>query len=83
MNNVKLPDITLAQIMAGVSWVVAQCVAMGVVDNNRAQLILQVSSTVIAGVWTVADAIIRNGRSKIAAAAVATGTTPPGASANP
>jgi len=67
----KTPDITLAQILAAVGWVVAQLVTMGVVDNNTSQFILQVASTGITAAWMIADAVIRHGRSKVAAAAAA------------
>lgn len=67
-GNLKTPDITLAQVLAGVSWIVAQLVAMGVVDNNQASFALQVASTVLTAAWVIGDAIIRQGRAKAAAA---------------
>lgn len=60
----KMPDITLAQLTAALAWIVAQAVATGLVDNDQAQLILQVGSTGLSAVWVIADAIIRNGRSR-------------------
>lgn len=60
----KMPDITLAQLTAALTWVVAQAVASGLVDNSQAQLILQIGSTGLSAVWVIADAIIRNGRSR-------------------
>lgn len=76
MNTLKMPDITLAQILAALAWVVGQIVAMGFVDNDTGQLVLQVGTTVLSAVWFVADAIIRHGRSKVAVAAVVQGHPP-------
>lgn len=76
MFGLKAPDITLAQITAAVGWAVAQLVAMGVIDNDQAQLTLQVASTGIAAAWTIADAIIRQGRAKAAAIGAAAGVNP-------
>lgn len=56
------PDITPAQVLAVVGWVVAQAVAFGYLDTQTSQLILSVSATVVAAAWKVGDAIIRNGR---------------------
>lgn len=67
-GNLKTPDITLAQILAGVGFVVAQAVAMGVIDNDAASFALQIASTVITAAWVVGDAVIRQGRAKAAAA---------------
>lgn len=64
MPTLKTPDLTQAQLLAAFSWVVAQLVVMGVVDNNTSALVLQVGSTAISGVWVIADALIRNGRSR-------------------
>lgn len=71
----KLPDITQAQILAVLTFVVGQAVAFGVIDDKRAQLIVSVGSIVIGAAWKIADAIIRNGRAQIAAAMVARGNT--------
>lgn len=64
MDGIKMPDITLAQIVAGVTWIIGQLVAMGVVDNDQSQLFLQVSVTFVSAAWVIADAVIRNGRSR-------------------
>lgn len=64
MNTIKMPDITQAQIAAGVAWIVGQAVAMGVIDNDQSGLVLQVATSVLAAVWVIGDAIIRNGRSR-------------------
>lgn len=64
----KMPDITPAQLVAALTWIVAQAVAFGYLDTQRSQLVLSVGSTVIAAAWKIADAIIRNGRAKAVAA---------------
>jgi hypothetical protein len=64
----KRPDITPAQLVAALTWVVAQAVAFGWLDTQRSQVILSVGATVIAAAWKVADAIIRNGRNRPPAA---------------
>lgn len=75
-GNLKTPDITVAQMIAAVSWVIAQALAMGVIDKDQSQLFLQIASTGIAAAWVIADAIIRQGRAK-AAAAVTIAQSPP------
>lgn len=71
-----MPDITPAQLVAALAWVVAQAVAFGYLDTQRSQLVLSVGSTVITAAWKIADAIIRQGRSK-ALAVRETAPTPP------
>lgn len=71
MKNLATPDITLAQILAAITWVVGQLVTMGVVDNAQSQFILSLSTTAITAAWVIADSVIRHGRSKAVAAAVA------------
>lgn len=58
------PDITPAQLLAALTWVVAQAVAFGWLDGKSSQVILAVGATVLAAAWKIADAIIRNGRNK-------------------
>lgn len=64
MSTLKTPDLTQAQLLAAFKWIVAQAVIMGFVDNNTSALVLQVGTTAIAAVWVIADAVIRNGRSR-------------------
>lgn len=64
----RMPDVTLAQVLAFFSWVVAQFVAYGVLDSVRSQLVLSAGSTVIATAWKFSDAWIRTGRAKALAA---------------
>lgn len=71
MFGLQTPDITLAQIVAAVTWVVGQAVAMGVVDGNTSQYILQIAVTAISAAWVIGDSIIRHGRAQAAAAAAA------------
>lgn len=58
------PDITAAQLVAALTWVVAQAVAFGWIDGKSSQVILSVGATVLAAAWKIADSIIRNGRNK-------------------
>jgi hypothetical protein len=60
----KRPDITPAQLVAALTWVVAQAVAFGWLDTQRSQVILSVGATVIAAAWKIADSVIRNGRNR-------------------
>jgi len=62
-----MPDLTPAQLVSGLAWVVAQAVAYGWLDTVRSQLVLSIGSTVITAGWHIADAIIRNGRAKAVA----------------
>lgn len=75
MNNVKMPDITLAQVLAAVAFLVGQAVAWGWVDNDTGQWVISLASTILSAGWQVADSIIRHGRSKVVAAAVAQGAS--------
>jgi hypothetical protein len=59
-----MPDVTLAQLVAALTWVLSQAVAMGFIDSNQSALALQVASTVLTAAWVIGDAIIRNGRSR-------------------
>lgn len=71
------PDITKAQIASVLTFVVGQAVAWGWLSSSRSQLVVSIGSAALAGVWKFADAWIRNGRSKAAAAkATAAATTP-------
>lgn len=60
----KLPDITLAQIVAAVTWVAGQAIIMGVADEQTTKAVLSIALTVVSAAWMVGDAIIRNGRSR-------------------
>jgi hypothetical protein len=71
-----MPDLTPAQLVAALTWVVSQAVAFKVLDTQTSQLVLSVGSTAIVAAWKIADAIIRNGRAK-ALAVKATAPEPP------
>ncbi len=60
----KLPDITLAQATAAFTWIVGQAAIMGFTDQETSKVVLSVGLTAIAAAWKIADAIIRNGRSR-------------------
>jgi hypothetical protein len=73
--NFKMPDITPAQISGVLGWIAAQAVAFGVIDTQRSQLLVSGGATIIATALKLSDALIRNGRAKIAVAQI-TGTAP-------
>lgn len=75
----KLPDITLAQLTAALGWVVAQLIAMGLLDSDSGQLVLQLGSSIIAGAWMIGDGILRAGRNRARAALIAAGHKDPAA----
>lgn len=62
MENLKTPDITPAQVIAAITFIVAQIVARGLMDNETGQLVVQIAGAVVPVAWMVADAIIRHGR---------------------
>ena len=76
----RMPDVTPAQLVAALGWVVSQAVAFGWLDTMKSQLVLSAGSTVIFAAWKIADAVIRSGRAKAVAANPALATPPaPGA----
>lgn len=64
----KTPDITLAQILAAISAIASQAVALSVLSPGTEQYIVQIAGIVIPTIWTLVDAVIRHGRSNVAAA---------------
>lgn len=74
-REVRLPDITLVQIVAALGWVVTQAIAMGFLDNDQGQVVVQIGSSVLAAAWMIGEAVIRNGRAR----ALAPGSLVPGA----
>ena len=73
----RFPDITAAQVIAALTWVAAQAVAAGWVDNDAAQHWLQLGSTIVASVWLVADVLLRGSRNIRAASEANAGIIPP------
>ena len=71
-----MPDVTPAQLAVVAAWIVAQAVSYGYLDVRYQQLAVSIGATVLGVAWKLADAIIRNGRSK-ALAVQATSPTPP------
>ena len=67
----ETPDITKAQIVALVQAVIAVAVSFGVDLSDRQEAAILGLAGAIAVVLPLADAIIRNGRSRIYAAHVA------------
>jgi hypothetical protein len=72
----KFPDITAAQVIAGLTWIAAQAVAAGWVNNDQSQHWLQLGSTIVTAVWIVGDAVLRGFRNVRAAAEAKAGTPP-------
>ncbi len=64
----KTPDITPAQIGALIVGLGGQAVAYGWISSPREQLGVSIITGVLGVGWKLADAIIRNGRSRGAAA---------------
>lgn len=60
----SMPNVTPAQIVAIVGWIVAQLIAYGVLDIRYQQVALSIGATLLAGALKIADAIIRHGRSR-------------------
>lgn len=73
----KMPDITPAQVIAALTWIAAQAVAAGWVNNDQAQHWLQLGSTIVASVWVLGDAILRGFRNIRVAAETKAGVVPP------
>lgn len=57
-----MPDITPAQIIAGLTWLGAQAVGAGWVDNAHEQRYLFLGSTIVSSVWIAGDALLRGFR---------------------
>jgi hypothetical protein len=70
----SLPNVTQAQILALITFAAGQAVSFGLLDQSQEQLMVSIGSIVVAAAWKIADAIIRNGRARIAAEQVAKGT---------
>lgn len=68
--GVTTPDITPAQILAVLKFVVAFLVARTLISDDQAQLVLEIAGTVVPCVLFAADAYIRRGRAKVAEAQV-------------
>lgn len=64
----KTPNLTSAQIVSSALAVIGLLVTQGAVTNETGKLIGGLASILIPTIWIVADAIIRHGRSNVAAA---------------
>lgn len=58
----KTPDITPAQIISAVLFVVGQLVAFGLLSQGDGQLAASIATTVVPVVWTISDMLIRRSR---------------------
>jgi hypothetical protein len=65
---VKSPNITPAQIGSLLTFAIGQAVAFGWLSSSSSQLVVSIGATAIAATWKIADAVIRHGRSRAAAA---------------
>jgi hypothetical protein len=59
-----MPDVTPAQLLAVITFAVAQAVAWGWVNNDTGQLVISIAGTVIAAAWKIADMFIRRARNQ-------------------
>lgn len=67
----KTPDITPAQIIAGISTVIGLLVTDQWIDGRLGKLLTGLASVLVPVGFLIADAVIRHGRAKIEAAKVA------------
>lgn len=74
MLGAKTPDITPAQILAIVGWVVAQAIAFGLLPTQDAQIAISAGATLLAVALKFADSHLR-GKRAIALATVQAGAT--------
>ena len=63
-----MPDITPAQVLSVLTFVVAQVVAWGWIDNATGQRLVSVGGILVPAVWQIVDAHIRGNRAKAIAA---------------
>ena len=57
-----MPDITPAQLIAALTWIGAQAVAAGWINNDQSQHWVQLGSTIISAAWVIGDAVLRGFR---------------------
>jgi hypothetical protein len=62
--KLAMPDITLAQILAALTFIAGQAVTMGLADEQTTKTVLSIAITIATAAWAIGDAIIRNGRSR-------------------
>jgi hypothetical protein len=60
----KMPDLTLAQILAGLTTVIGLFASQGLITNQQEKLITGIAAVVLPIVLVAADAVIRHGRSR-------------------
>lgn len=71
MKQLKTPDVTPAQLVAIVSAIIGVAVAFGAPITDAQSAALVGLAGVVASALLVGDAVIRNGRARVAAAATA------------
>lgn len=68
MFSGKMPNITQAQILAALTWVVGQAVTLGWCDQETSKVILSSGTSLLAAAWIIGDAYLRSNRAKAVAA---------------
>jgi hypothetical protein len=76
---VKLPDVTPAQVLAVITFILTQAVAYGLIDGTVQQAALSAAGTIVPAVWAFADAFLRGKRNEVRAVALAAGKPDPAA----
>jgi predicted histidine transporter YuiF (NhaC family) len=66
----KSPDFTPVQITAALTSLVGLLVTQGLITNHSEKTITGLAAILVPIAWQLADAIIRHGRSKVAAASI-------------
>lgn len=62
-GQLSTPDVTVAQIGALVTFIVAQAVAWGWIHDASGQKLVALGGIIIPVAWKISDSIIRHGRS--------------------
>jgi len=68
-----MPDITQAQVLAVITFIVAQLVSYGVIDGTLQQAVLSAVGAILPALWILGDALLRGKRVEAKAAVVAAG----------
>lgn len=77
MFGTKLPDITLAQVLALVTFIIGQAVAYGWVEGTAQEATLSGATAIVSAAWMLVDSLLRGKRNEVRAAAVAIGKVDP------
>lgn len=72
-----MPNVTHAQVLSVVTFIVSQVVAWGWLSNDAGQRLISVGGIVVAAVWQIADAYLRAQRAHALASTGALNVTTP------